>query len=213
MIRMMLAALVALAIALCVTAATASPSVEAIEKALVALNRAALAGDQPRARTIAAAIDSASLEAVCAPPWADSDFCQVVWPGTRTELAAALIVQGTLESGFAERIGAGRCRAFECDSIRLPGGRVVHLARSYWQLHASPTLLPLLEWASLRGVEFAPTADAAYAAARILGAGYQRCRSLEGGIAVYATGGPSCRWRGARSRAERIRLVEARLRE
>jgi hypothetical protein len=211
MIRMMLAALVALAIALCVTAAEAAPSVTAIEKALVALNGRALAGDQPRARTIAAAIESASLEAVCAPPWADSDFCQVVWPGTRTELAAALIVQGTLESGFAENVGAGRCRPKQCDSIKLPGGRVVHLARHYWQLHASPTLLPLLEWATLRGVEYHPTADAAYAAARVLGAGYRGCRTLEGGIAAYARGS-GCQWGGAARRVRLIRTVEARLR-
>lgn len=209
MIRRALAALAAAALTLCATLAHAAPSVEAIEKALVDLNRPALAGDLPRARTIAAAIDSASLEAVCAPPWADSDFCQVVWPGTRLELAAALIVQGHFESGFAENVGAGRCLPFQCDSIKLPGGRVVHLARHYWQLHAS-ALLPLLEWATLRGVEYHPTADAAYAAARVLGAGYRGCRSLEGGIAAYARGS-GCSWAGAARRAKMIRQVEARL--
>lgn len=203
----------ALALSLLATLAEAGakgPSVEAIENALVRANPATLASDRDRARTVASAIESASLEAVCGGPWRGSDPpCRAVWPGTRSELAAVLIVQGTRESAFAERVGAGRCGPRECDALRLPGGEVLHQARSYWQLHRSG-LVP--EWGRLVGVEFHPTADAALATARVLGAGYRFCRSLEGAFAQAARG-TGCQWVGAPRRVRAVRMVEARLHE
>lgn len=184
--------------------------IEAVLAALLALNPATLAGDPLRARVVAQAIDSASQEAVCAGPWEGADWCRAVWPGTRLELAAVLIVQGTRESAFAERVGAGRCERFECDAIRLPGGQVVHQARHYWQLHRS-RLVPEPFWLTLRGTEFHPTADAALATARVLGAGYRACRSLEGAFAMAARG-TGCSWVGSARRVAAVRHVESRLR-
>jgi hypothetical protein len=190
--------------------------IEAILSALLGLpglppgNEALEAWNQ-RARVIAQAIDSATLQATCSGPYRDADWCEPVWRGDRATLAAILIVQGYYESRFAERVQAGRCRRDECDAIRLPGGRVFHRARSYWQLHASK-LLPWREWHAIAGVEFVPTADAAYAAARVLGLGRARCETVEGTLAMFATG-RSCRWRRAAERARMIQSVERTLRQ
>jgi hypothetical protein len=159
-----------------------------------------------RARVIAQAIDSATLHATCSGPYQDADWCEPVWRGARAKLAAVLIVQGYFESRFAAHVQAGRCRRDECDAIALPGGRVFHRARSYWQLHAS-SIVPWHEWRTLAGLEFVPTADAAYAAARVVGFGYTRCESIEGAVAIFATG-RSCHWSRVLRRAWMIRSIE-----
>jgi hypothetical protein len=189
--------------------------IEAILSALLALPGLPLANESQdqwnaRARVIAQAIDSATLQATCSGPYRDADWCDPVWHGERATLAAILIVQGYFESRFAAHVQAGRCRRDECDAITLPGGRVFHRARSYWQLHAS-SLLPWPEWYALAGVEFVPTADAAYAAARVVGLGRTRCETLEGTIAMFATG-RSCHWAGAAQRARMVQNIERGLR-
>jgi len=190
--------------------------IEAILSALLSLPGLPMANESKdewnaRARVIAQAIDSATLQATCSGPYRGADWCDPVWRGDRSTLAAILIVQGYFESRFAAHVQAGRCRRDECDAIKLPGGRVFHRARSYWQLHAS-ALLPWPEWYSIAGVEFVPTADAAYAAARVLGLGLVRCETLEGTIAMFATG-RSCHWARAAQRARMVQNIERGLRE
>ena len=184
--------------------------VEAILGALLALPGLPLPGETPeawhtRAEVIARAIDSATLHATCSGSYRETEECEPVWRRERSQLAAVLIVQGYFESRFAARVQAGLCRRDECDAIALPGGRVFHRARSYWQLHAS-LLVPWHEWRTLAGVEFVPTADAAYAAARVVGYGYSRCDSIDGAIAIFATG-RSCRWSRVSQRAYMIRGI------
>jgi hypothetical protein len=190
--------------------------IEAILSALLSLPGLPLADEtkeawNERARVIAQAIDSATLQATCSGPYRGADWCEPVWHGDRSTLAAILIVQGYFESRFAAHVQAGRCRRDECDAITLSGGRVFHRARSYWQLHAS-SLVPWNEWYRLAGVEFVPTADAAYAAARVVGLGLTRCETLEGAVAMFATG-RSCRWTRAAQRVRMAQNVERGLRE
>jgi hypothetical protein len=184
--------------------------VEAILGALLALPGLPLRGEteeawHARAQVIARAIDSATLHATCTGPYQEADGCVPVWRRDPSQLAAILIVQGYFESRFAAHVQAGLCRRNECDAVSLPGGRVFHRARSYWQLHASP-LVPWPEWRTLAGVELIPTTDAAYAAARVVGYGYSRCDSVDGAIAIFATG-RSCRWSRVSRRAWMIRSI------
>ena len=184
--------------------------VEAILGALLALPGLPLPGEtqtdwRARAEVIARAIDSATLHATCGGPYRETDWCKPVWRRERSQLVAVLIVQGYFESRFAARVQAGRCRRDECDAIALPGGRIFHRARSYWQIHASP-LVPWREWRTLAGIEFVPTADAAYAAARVVGHGYARCDSIDGALAIFATG-RSCRWSRVPPRTWMIRSI------
>lgn len=184
--------------------------VEAILGVLLSLPGLPLRGETPeawhgRARVIAQAIDSATLHATCTGPYQDAEECVPVWRRERSQLMAILIAQGYFESRFAAHVQAGRCRRNECDAVSLPGGRIFHRARSYWQLHASP-LVPWPEWRTLTGLEFVPTADAAYAAARVVGYGYSRCDSVDGAIAIFATG-RSCRWSRVSRRAWMIRNI------
>jgi hypothetical protein len=150
-----------------------------------------------RASTTADAIASATLEATCTGPFTGADFCVPVWDGERLELAALLVAIGWHESTFAKHVGAGACKPWECD-----GGR----ARHYWQTQAGPRL-PRAEWLELEGVEYYPATRAAYAAARELGFGYRRCKSIEGAVAFYARPKTGCRWPGAAARAATYRRV------
>lgn len=163
-----------------------------------------------RAAVIAEAIHSATLEATCTGPFTGADWCSPIWPSNEPALLiGSLIKIGKDESGFLERVGAGRCRPEECDPLEIAEGVFVHRARHYWQCHSS-RLVP--EWDELVGVEYWPTRQAAYAAARVLGAAYKRCGSLEGALALYATG-RKCVWSGADDRARAARRIERRLRE
>lgn len=171
---------------------------EAILSSLLALNPVTLKGE--RAVTLAQAIHSSAAESVCAGDWQGADWCRRTWPGTELEAAAVLIAQGTRESNFMERIHAGRCKPWECDA---------GLAISPWQLHRS-RWFPEPIWRGFAGVEYVPTADAAGAALRVLGAGYRDCGSLEGAFARFARG-TGCRWEGAARRVRLVRVVEERL--
>jgi hypothetical protein len=154
-----------------------------------------------RMTTTAEAMHSAALEATCSGPFEGADFCTPVWQGKPAELVALLGAVGWHESAFAKHVGAGACKPWECD-----GGR----ARHYWQTQAGPRL-PRAEWLELEGVEYYPTTRAAYAAARELGFGHRRCRSIEGAIAFYARPATGCRWPGAAPRARTYRRLLARL--
>jgi hypothetical protein len=162
-----------------------------------------------RLETVAAAIESASLEATCKGPYSGAHWCRPVWSGRREDLAALLVTQGWWESKFADRIGAGRCRSFECDALVLRDGRVIHRSRHYWQLQTS-SFVPAYLWSQLVGTEYEPTTLAAYAAAIVLGEGLKRCGSVTGAISFYAGGG-KCSWNGGASRVAMFRAVKSKL--
>jgi len=147
----------------------------------------ALPGPRPPATpVIAEAVASASEEATCTGEWATLDFCTPVWSGPPEKLVVAEVAVGWFESGFQERIQAGRCRKYECDAKYGPGGVFLgHRARSYWQLQKTSFVAPF--WDDMVGSDPMPTFEAARGAARVLGAGYKRCHSLGGAVSWYAT--------------------------
>ena len=157
--------------------------------------RLGAAPDVEHLTTVAEAISSASLAATCSGPWVTLG-CTRVWPGSRGDLEALLVVIGVRESGFRKRIAEGDCRKRECDNGR---------ARHYWQAHVS-SWLPLDSWSALVGADYYTTVVAAYVAARTLGSGLAHCGTIEGAVSAYARG--ACTWRGAAARVrdwERVR--------
>lgn len=167
------------------------------------------AGRQQRMQDLAQAVVDVSAEATCGGAWASSDFCRPVWSRPPTELIAAELAVGEAETHFAQHVAEGRCRSFECDAMRLPGGLVLHQARGYWQVWRGP-FVPQALWDEIDGPEYWPTTRAAYAAASVLGEGRRRCGSPEGAIAFFATS--RCQWTGAAKRGERYRYFLSRLR-
>ena len=176
-----------------------------------------------RLETIAHAVDSAGDYATCTGDYATVDWCRPVWPRkSARQLKVMLIMLGRAESNFAERVHAGRCRADECDAVKLPGGRVFHRAQTPWQMQYTALVAP--EWASMVGKEYWPTFQAAYAASKVLGASWSRCRRepqrgpltgdwMTWSVSGYATGGRTCSWSRAAGRvAEYQRLYAASLR-
>lgn len=150
------------------------------------------------AHGIAQAVDLATCEGL----WKGDEECTPAWPqDRRLELAALLVGIGWYESRYAAHVHEGRCRPEECD-----GGR----ARSPWQIQSSP-MVPREEWQRMLGAEREPTVVASRAAARILAVFLDRCGTVEGSVAAYATGG-RCTWSRAAERVLYARRVEGKLR-
>jgi hypothetical protein len=173
-----------------------------------------------RLSALAAAIDGAGDYATCSGPYATVDWCRPVWPRqSGRQLKVMLVMLGKAESNFAERVHAGRCRPDECDAIRLHDGSTFHRARTPWQLQHSSLTAP--QWEEMVGAEFWPSFQAAYAASKVLGASWSKCRrdaqlaKLSGSwetwaVSGYATGGRTCAWSRAPGRvAEYQRLLAA----
>lgn len=145
-------------------------------------------GEEPEEREarlgrIAAAIEDASTDPN--------------WPGTRLELAAALVTKAWWESGLALRVHrAGPRKDKSGFSISL------------WSLH-SWRLVPHSEWKTLGGLE--GTEQSAKVAARVLSFARERCGATRRNWAfatfsLYATG-RTCSWKGARDRVWTYRRV------
>ena len=141
---------------------------------------------------IADAIDQASAEATCEAPFGTDD-CAPIWKGSRQELATLLAVNGWVESKYALNVHEGKCRPWECDSIKGKDGKVVFRARTPWQIHQS-TYLVTGEWKGMFGSSSEATKVAARVAARILSDSYGVCRTIPGALARY--GGAACTWKG-----------------
>lgn len=173
---------------------------EAILSVLLTLPRAPSA-ETAHLPTVAAAIESATLAATCQGSWRHLG-CTSTWQRSRVELASLLVTLGHLESGFMPRIQAGDCRVKigECD-----GGR----ARSYWQFQHSAVTHKW--WHHTTGLDYYPTVYAALAASASIGRAVASCKTLEGGIARYATGA-RCEWKGAASRVRMLNRVDGQLR-
>lgn len=149
-----------------------------------------------RMRLIAGAIDEAAAEATCEAPYG-SDDCARTWTGSREDLATLLAVNGWVESKYALNVHEGKCRPWECDSLKGKDGKVVFRARTPWQIHQS-TYLQAGEWKGMLGASPEATKVAARVAARILSDAYGVCKTIPGALARY--GGAACTWKGVQYR-------------
>lgn len=166
----------------------------------------ASATEQARYEVVAQAIGHAAALATCA---SGDPSCERIWPGEAKELEAMLTTIGFYESGFERRVHADECWENECDAKRLPGGVVIHRARSLWQVQAQ-AVVPLLEWRRIGGVDLPSTERAALAATRVLASGRARCAPHgtweTATVAAYATG-RHCSWPGAAARVQTYHVV------
>lgn len=166
----------------------------------------------------ASGVASAVAAATCTEDWAELEDCKPYWPASgRKELAALLVTIAWFESGLEPRIGAGKCRANECDAVKLPGGRILHQANGYWQLHKTG-LLTADEWREVRGTGEWSVFVQATGAARTLAASVSACRGsgasrFGAAISGFATGGTTlrkrCWWSKAPIRERVVRLILA----
>lgn len=157
-----------------------------IEKLIAVL--LTLSANPDRAPTIATAIHQAS--------------------GGNPRLAALIVTTGHFESRFQDRIQAGECKRWECDSYVTRSGEVRFRARSFFQLQR-PAAASWDEWASTTGLEPENVTLAAAVAGRLLSRGLRGCGTLDGAFGVYA--GVGCRWVGAPRRVAMARRIESRL--
>lgn len=111
-------------------------------------------------------------------------------------LAAELVTIGFFESGFLDRIQAGKCKRNECDHGR---------ARTYFQFQR--TSYSRDAWNTSVGLEPEAILEASKVAARVLTAGRAACHSVEGTLSFYATG--RCSWSGARHRSKMVHRLMA----
>lgn len=154
--------------------------------------------DEGHLETVAAGIQSAVLQATCTGDWAEADDCIPTWTRRPEELAALLITTGYWESKFLARIGAGRCEKWECDPAKDRAGRIYHRARGFYQIQASPAVT-VYEWRHMRGLGEYRVFVASAVAARLLSRHYANCKTIQGAISGYATGG-RCSWSRAGAR-------------
>jgi hypothetical protein len=145
-----------------------------------------------RMTTIAYAIESATIRATCGDAWPELG-CRRIWKRSREELASLLVMKAWKETALCRRWHAGDCRGSECDHGTSAG---------LWQLKPTPWMTEW-PWDELAQTGFIPTAYSAWYAARILSCGLKTCGSVEGAVAIYATGS-SCEWDEA---AERVSLA------
>lgn len=162
-----------------------------------------------RISVAATAIAAASARATCSEQW-EGPGCRRRWPGSREQLAAALLALGWHETRWAQYVGEGRCAegppGQRCDPDRAGRPR----ARSYWQVWrvAWPQL-----WKTRPGSPEAVQEAAWGAAVRMSGA-WWRCRKqavtpLAGAFSGYRA--LSCTWPSATDRAATTQRMLVRL--
>ncbi len=134
----------------------------------------------------------------------EEDKCERKWNGSRESLAVMLVNLGWWESRYALHVHQNRCRVLigECDAGR---------ARSPWQLQISRQV-EIRRWAKIAGTSRPATNEAAHAAADVFAMAHGRCKSMEGAIAMYATG-KVCKWKRSGDRMAHYRKLLARFEE
>jgi hypothetical protein len=142
---------------------------------------------------IAKAIDDASSRATCSDAYANAT-CEKKWTGSKKELAMLLVTKGFYESRFAKNVHEGKCAKHECDAV-VVNGKVIHLARSPWQIQRTPTLVSEAEYKLMSSASLEGTTTSANVATRYLSMGFKTCHTIQGAIAMY--GGAGCTWEGA----------------
>lgn len=159
-----------------------------------------------RLATIATSVIDAAARATCR-DHPEDDACVRHWPGSEQDLTVLLVTQAYQESRFALNVHEGRCRSYECDPYRDPRtGKIVHRARSLWQLQLSS--LTADEWDEVEGTSLEATRAAAFAASKLLGRGLRSCRTVIGAISRYC-GVASCTWSGAGPRHRQYLYLRA----
>ena len=176
-----------------------TPVVSAVVLALQTPSYAASAPEDRQA--VEEGIGAAVSQATCNDAGPE---CVPFWPASRAgELVSLLVVLARFESGLNPRIGFGHCRPDECDAVKLPGGRVQHLAYGFWQIHRTGLARPD-EWKAMRGRDASAVEAQARIAIRTLAGSVNQCRNsgaprLRAAISGFATGG-RCWWTGAIAR-------------
>lgn len=160
-----------------------------------------------RLNTYATALDRVTERATCQGEWAVPE-CKPRWHGSRVELALVLAGQAFQETGLSRDVHRGTCQDYECDP-RKKDGKVIHLARTSWQLHNNQMIAE--EWDPMVGDTQAATEAAAWAAAKMWVSSYGICGgTLEGGFAAYAGQSKTCTWSGAPRRVAFYRMIRSR---
>lgn len=158
-----------------------------------------------RLEMISIGIEQASKQSICHEN-SDQRFC---WKKSQEELASLLISKGWSETKFSYHIHANKCHNDECDPIYatyinpITKQSIQYVrsfkARTNWQLHKWIHMTDN-EWNLMsEGITQDSTNISALVAARVLSFTVNRCGSIKGGIALYATG-KSCKWSGATNR-------------
>jgi hypothetical protein len=146
-----------------------------------------------RMTVVADAVDEVASRATCSERYNDPS-CEKVWPRSKKELALLLVTKAWWESRFALNVHEGNCRDFECDAYKTRSGRIIHRARTLWQIQMTG-LVKRTEWDSMVGTDFESTRMAAWVATRIMSNAMNRCRTIYGTISSYALN--RCEWSGA----------------
>jgi hypothetical protein len=163
---------------------------------------------QARLTSHAISIDRATLRATCQDEWATPD-CKPLWRGDRADLALQLTMLNYQESGLSREVQAGQCKKHECDPQTNKDGKLVHLARTGWQLHYNGRLIAG-EWDQMVGLSQEAMDHAAWAAAKIWVSSYWTCGGkVPGGIAAYAGQGTTCVWSGVDRRVRFYRMIKS----
>lgn len=129
-----------------------------------------------RLTTVAISLDDTADRALCLGRFKSKD-CKVIWRGTKTELALAMITRGHFESRFAQNVHEGRCFRWQCDPVTKKGKRY-HRARTMWQLHREGKSKE--EWDGMIGTDMISSHIAAWAATRKVALTYAGCRQGKG---------------------------------
>jgi hypothetical protein len=161
---------------------------------------------QPWRATVATAIAQAAEEATCTD---QPEGCKRVYPGSREELAALLLVTGYRESGLRQRIARGECRKLECDHYIDKYGVRRYAALGLFQEHRSPWETRAA-WRAMAGDTAEHVTLQARRAAKLLGRGRAACGSVQGAMAHY--GGAGCLWSGTGKRAREQAKIERQIR-
>lgn len=149
-----------------------------------------------RMQVAASAVDAVTERATCSGLY-KTESCKRLWIGSKKDLALLLITKAWWESRFARNVHEGNCAKWECDATKLRNGQIVHRARSVWQLQKTG-LMTDAEWKEMEGAGYHATRTAAWAAARVLSRGRNRCGSNYGALSFYARN--TCEWQGAHLR-------------
>jgi hypothetical protein len=149
-----------------------------------------------RMEVIARAIGDASARATCDERF-DKPECEPIWKSNRKQLILLLVTKAWWESRLAQNVHEGNCRKTECDPTKMPGGNIIHRARTIWQMQKTG-LVSRDEWNTMVGTDFEATRTAAWVATKILSRGKRVCHTPYGALSYY--GRSRCDWNGAKPR-------------
>lgn len=160
---------------------------------------------ESRMSTVASAIVEVVDRATCTNKYNKSD-CKKIWFKSKKELAVALVTLAKWESNLAKNVHEGKCGKHECDPFLLSKGKYFHQAHSLWQVHVGGPITHE-QWENMVGVNYEPTREAAWGAARIYLNSWNKCKTVQGAMSMYM--GHSCDWndKAPKDRAEWFKIM------